>query len=236
MNRWLVILLLIGIPAQADWVWLQPGVEYRSATIEGKILHQIRFGPERLTLFHPRKPALVGAISTSTKALVVMNASYFDEAKQPLGYLIIEGRVVNRTIHPGGAFGGVLFVRDGQAQIVARDRFQPGGEQLALQCGPRLLSRGQPVTGLHPTQPKARSGIALDRQGKIILYACDYANGLTLAELQQILARPENQGGVRAVEALNLDGGSSTQLVLNHPKVKVTLPALVPVPVAIGVQ
>lgn len=86
-------------------------------------------------------------------------------------------------------------------------------------AGPLLLLNNQIVLNgeaekfskAFNTQKASRSAIAVDNQGRMLLVAVHNrvgGNGATLAEFAQILQR------MGAVSALNLDGGSSTQMYL----------------------
>ncbi len=88
-----------------------------------------------------------------------------------------------------------------------------------LGAGPWLIQNSQVVldaqaekfSGSFGTQSAARSAIAFNAQGKILIVAVhDRAGGKgpTLAELAQLLKQ------MGAVDALNLDGGSSTSMVV----------------------
>jgi hypothetical protein len=79
----------------------------------------------------------------------------------------------------------------------------------AVQCGPFLVDRGQPVAGLNATRPASRTVIianGADRFGLVTI------SDATLAESAAILATPSLFGKWNVRRALNLDGGSSTGL------------------------
>jgi len=74
-----------------------------------------------------------------------------------------------------------------------------------------LNGEGEKFSKAFNTQKASRSAVAVDNQGKIILVAVHNrigGNGATLEEFAQILQK------IGAVSALNLDGGSSTQMYL----------------------
>lgn len=60
--------------------------------------------------------------------------------------------------------------------------------------------------------PAARSAIGLDAAGRVLLIASQ--GGLSLAAFAEWLAQPVAEGGVGCVDAMNLDGGPSTQLAV----------------------
>lgn len=242
MRKWLCLLLLLGWSgAAAEWRPLKPGLDYRTADLGEVRMHQFRLDPQKVKLEvflasdYGRPALFVGELAEAAQAMVMVNGGYFDAEQKPMGYLK-DDRVILSEVHPGSAFGGILVVGQGKPTVVSRDNFRPGPERLALQCGPRLVDRGQAVEGIHEAGPRARTGVAIDSQGWLYLYACDGRPGLTFAQLQKILMKPLSGGGLAARYALNLDGGTSTQMVLRHPKLKAAIPAFVAVPVGLGVR
>ncbi|MCA9793776.1 MAG: phosphodiester glycosidase family protein [Candidatus Eremiobacteraeota bacterium] len=242
MRKWLCFLVLLTFSgAWAEWRPLKTGLAYRTADLGEVRMHQFRLDPSQVKLEvflaadYGRPTMLVGELAEAAQAMVMLNGGYFDQDSRPMGYLK-DGKIINQDINPGSAFGGILVVGRGKPTVLSRDTFQPGPERLALQCGPRLIDAGKPVEGIHDSDRRARTGVAVDGEGNLYLYACDGRPGLTFARLQRILTKPVNQGGLAARYALNLDGGSSTQMVLRHPRVKAAIPALVAVPVGVGVR
>ncbi len=240
MRVWLLIVLLSGAVWSQPFEKLAEGVEYRQAQLQTQqgpcSMHQLRFRPNRarLKVLRSEPAGFIGQFMQN--CFFAVNASYFDEDRKPLGYLKDE-QVYNAQVATGGAFGGVFVVdRTQTAQLLSPSSFVPARVRLALQAGPRLVVKGQRVQGIHATRAAARTGVAVDRQGRIIIFAMNHGQGTGLEKLPYLLVRPEAQGGVEAWGALNLDGGTSTQMVLNHPKKKAYIPGLVPIPVGIGVE
>ena len=56
-----------------------------------------------------------------------------------------------------------------------------------------------------------RSGICLDEDGRMVFFITSGMLGITIPELQQLLRLPE----IACHDALNLDGGGSSQLFLS---------------------
>jgi len=88
------------------------------------------------------------------KVAFAMNAGMYDEEGRPIGLTIVEGRQVHKIAlrAGGGNFGmkpnGVFLVRrDGRAEIVTSEDFQPSNDiRFATQSGPMLVVDGK----LHP--------------------------------------------------------------------------------------
>lgn len=153
-------------------------------------------------------------VGAREQALAVINGGYFDRQNHPLGLVIADGTKVN-PLHK--ADWGVFYVRDGEPHLVhTRDFRGERGVTQALQCGPRLVTGGHP-TKLKPSLSEPRSAVGLDEQGRIVFAAV--SPGLPLSAFAALLAAPTSEGGLALTEALNLDGGPSTQLWAGGVKV-----------------
>ncbi|HXE71930.1 MAG TPA: phosphodiester glycosidase family protein [Candidatus Nitrosotenuis sp.] len=225
--------------APSGWQRVAPGVELRQGKPPGFdwTLYACRLDLRRvkLRLILASQGRSFYLPQVMSGALAAVNASYFDERNRPLGYLRQGSQVVVAEVASGAAFGGVFFLDGaGRARVVHRSRFIPGAWSLALQAGPRLLDDGVPVQGLKDRSRARRTGVAVDRLGRVLLYATAPDGMPTLAEMQAIAAAPAHRGGLGAWEALNLDGGSSTQMSVRAPGLRLDVPGLSPVPVALG--
>ncbi|MFN8391834.1 MAG: phosphodiester glycosidase family protein [Bdellovibrionota bacterium] len=137
-----------------------------------------------------------------------INANFFDEKGQPLGLLILDSQTRHKLQRGGRVLTGVFSVRNGHFSIEHRDHFKPEGVSLAIQAGPRLIDSGSAVQ-INADETSRRSGIALTKQNEIILYATVLRfPGASLKDIQQMLLDP----ALGVVDALNLDGGGSSQL------------------------
>lgn len=165
-------------------------------------------------------------VARETGAAVVVNAGYFDENGRPLGYFKADGKVYNSKVlfrgRPNALHLGALFtVLDdgGRVTIATRESFVAERARGAFQAGPHLVSGGRPVRGLERYReyhrPARRTVAAFGRDGKLIFVVSEADDpGLSWCELQEFLVRPEAEGGLGVSEAMNLDGGSSSQLVI----------------------
>lgn len=133
-----------------------------------------------------------------------VNASFFAEDRSPLGLLVVNGRLVQSRF-PRHEWG-VFRVRRGQVEIVRSTGERAAGVTQALESKPRLIVDGK-IQSFKPQGPARRSAIGIDGSGRVLLVATmEY---LTLDEWAALLAR---DFGCR--QALNLDGGPSTQLTI----------------------
>ena len=239
--------LTLGAWAVPSFEVVAPGVEVRQVTLTQPrrlVMTQLRCDPKlvrfSLLLASDRqgktKVSRAEEMASRFGQLAVINCSYFDEADDVLGYHERLGHVLEPARAQGGVFGGFFYWDGSRAGLKSRDESLPKGVPVLFQAGPRLVWDGSAIAGLETTDRAARSGVAIDRQGRVILFALPVTSQVTLAELPALLSSSVEKGGVGAWRALNFDGGSSTQFVLRGKKRPTTLPGLAPVPAFLGVS
>ena len=103
-------------------------------------------------------------------------------------------------------WGGVLLVRGHAASLAVAPSSVSGDLRLGLQGWPMLVRNGKLVPGLNDSDPAARTAAAVDSQGRVLFIAD--VTSTTLAEFARFLAASD----LLLVQAVNLDGGSSTGL------------------------
>lgn len=228
------------------WRELETGLEHRSVVLkrgENKgYMEQVRFD------LRSWKLALCRSEDYGTRAMslqdmrqrkngvVAINGMFFDEKYRPLGYLQQNGQTYNDYVSPAdGLLSGVFTVYNRQANLTYADDFYPYPCELAFQSGPRLVVNSQPNSGLRGERERL-SGVAKDVQGRLILYCSDYSCPLTLQECAEILVRPENEGGITPMWALNLDGGSSSGISIKTAGYRCEHPSLLAIPVGLVVK
>lgn len=132
----------------------------------------------------------------------------------PAGITVHEGTVVHNNAgeQRAGIIGlndkGELIVSDMSVAEVAKNRIQE-----AVTFGPKLIDKGKPVVigdggwGIAP-----RTGIGQTADGTLIFVVIDgrlptWSLGATLRDLMNVFLEYD------AINAVNLDGGSSTEMV-----------------------
>lgn len=226
------------------WQALARGVEYRVARYTARSgeevrVHEVRVDPRRadLRVLYNGHAATVAATAMRTGALAAINACYFDEGRHPLGYLKIQGHVVNGDVASGSAFTAVFTMRGNVARVVPRANFDGHVVDTALQAGPRMVADGVATGGLRETRSFRQSGIAVTRKGDVVIYATDSSYlGITWQEMQRLLTASPVSGGIDARDVLNLDGGSSSQIYVRRgagQDVSTGFPTEVPVTFAV---
>ena len=207
------------------------GVAYRAKEmVGGATAHVLRVDLKhaRLRVLHANDHGgghrTAAEFARSSGATAVVNASFFDVDGSPMGLLVVDG-IVRQTLRP--VDWGVFAVdADGGARIVHTDDWTgEKGVSQAVQSGPRLVIDGE-IVGLK-NQTAARTAVCVRNDGKVDLVVVERA--VSLAGLARFLA----DEGCR--DAMNLDGGPSTQLHLDRAGVRVEVPGGTPVPIALGV-
>lgn len=167
--------------------------------------------------------ATLASVLSKSNVIAGVNGAYFHSTYEPVGLVVVNGK----TQHPfekAKLLSGILSVRtNGEISIIRSGQFSSTAPPLAqaLQCGPMLVERGRPVTGLNGTRNARRTAVAMGPKGKIALV---YISSVTLADAGQILSLPQIFGQWAPTTALNLDGGSSSgfwaENTLHLPEIK----------------
>ena len=203
-----------GRPA-SPWQTIAPGVEMRRL--------KWRDGPEQVDVVAFRTaPArlrvAVGAPQSAAQwrqnqnAIVAVNGGFFDKSERSLGARIVDG-VQKAPVH--GTRWGVFRIKNDEAAIVSTPEFAAALKrgvtyQHAVQCGPILVEND--VIPTLKEQWAQRTGLGVLRDGRVIVAVADGA--VSLASWARCWRA---KTALDCPNALNLDGGSSTQLSLRAP-------------------
>ena len=222
---------------RVQWLSVAPGIEsctIRVSSTEAAVntdLFLLRFDPYFIQagVIYRNRLTTAQEVARTTGAIAVINGSFFDPSGKPLGLVIENGTIIQqmplRSMHNSGIF----CIKHDVPYIFHRSNFSASGTSQAIQSMPRLIHRGNAVSNLkNAHEIKRRSGIAIDYDGKIIIYATDtHLSGLSLFDVQTFLLKPE----LRIQSALNLDGGRSSQLYFKYDNYFKYIVGLAQVPV-----
>lgn len=189
----------------------------------------------------PRPLSEIVAGAHPPQPFAAIDGGFYEIDGRPMGLVRTAGRDVAPVGERGGS--GILYVRGGVPAIVHRDAYEAEGVTEALQSIDRLVHAGASVVA--PTasaRRAARSAVAIDAEGAVhLVVAFDDAavaterdarielgaeatrTGPTIAEWAALLARSPDEGGVGARDALGLDGGFSTSLVVKSESRSLTI-------------
>ena len=219
-----VLALLLVESARADWSVASSqteraaaaGVERRHVMLaEGEsndraTLDLALFSTKSATLRVIDNPDAENDLATlmpRENCLAGVNGGYFDPENKPVG-LVFSGGSLIAPLRKARLLSGVMIVSNGQVQLLRTAEYSSKRKvTAALQCGPFLVDRAQPVPGLNETRKARRTFIFVGGADRA---AGGFCSGVTLAQLGRILATPGIVSGLKVQRALNLDGGSSS--------------------------
>lgn len=136
-----------------------------------------------------------------------VNGGYFDPVNAPVGLLISDGKLI-APLRKAKLLSGVLVIVNGRVQLLRTAEYSSKRKASgALQCGPFLVDRAQPVPGLNDIRGARRTFILTDGSDRAALGFC---SEVTLAQLGKILVTGGLAPDLKVQRALNLDGGSSS--------------------------
>ncbi len=171
-------------------------------------------------IFHPRATALrvidqaeaprrdLAEAMAQEHALAGVNGGYFDPQDAPVGLLVSAGKKIQR-LSTARLLSGVLLATPKRVEIVRPSHFKMSAQiKNAVQCGPLLVERGDPVNGLNDTRAARRTFAAVNENGSTGVLG--FCSDVSLADLGQILCLTNVAGEQKFARALNLDGGSSS--------------------------
>jgi len=230
----------VSFAAATHWQTLKPGLSYARIQMPVNKYSAGSISAFRVSLQHYELVIASAKLQTLTvkqlvqahRALIGVNGGFFTPVYQPLGLRISEGKIKNK-VRPI-SWWGVFYVRDNHAHIVAQKSYHYSKQiDFAIQAGPRLVIAGRiPKLKQKITD---RTALGIDKQGRVIILVTDQM-ALSTRQLATIMRTPTSQGGLGCVNALNLDGGSSTQLYAHIDQFKLDVPSFAPVSDAVLVK
>lgn len=223
------------IPPDTGWLALRPGLEQRTIILFDPATGQRR---ESLTIlrldpptfrfniaYHPGEPQDLTAWQAETGALLVVNGGYFTPEYLATGLIIVDGQTSGVSYE---GFGGMVVIQDGDLTVRSlADQPYEGTEPIAaaLQSFPLLVKPGGlPGFPEEDNHFSRRTVIAQDRQGRVLFLVAPLGS-FTLYQLSQWLVASDLELDI----ALNLDGGTSTGLLLADPPLHIASFDLLPV-------
>lgn len=225
----ITLLVLLLLPYQAAWSKWQPvsqGIDYQdlnpSALKPWSHIHVFRINLNKYQLVMGlakqlglNKTSSIAQIAHKSEAVIALNGGFFSKSYQPLGLRMQSGKILNPLKNI--SWWGILYTQNNRAKLVSKNQFRANPKiDFAIQSGPRLIVNGK--------IPKLKTGIAersalgITRNGDIILLATE-RHPLSTTQLARLM----RSYPISCQYALNLDGGSSTQLVANLPNFKLSV-------------
>ncbi len=215
--------LVLTATAQADWTIVsnesEPG---RSGLVHKHVVLENSASRERvaadLAIFSTKSCTLrvlqnesgtdsLAEMMRGEKCLAGVNGGYFNEKFAPIGLRMANGQMI-APLQRARLITGVLLASPHGVQILRSREFSRRAEvTAAIQCGPFLVDRSQPIGGLNDSRPARRTFAATTTGNRALAGVC---SDVSLAELSSILGTTSFAEDLKIDRALNLDGGSST--------------------------
>src|SRR5262245_48954927 len=157
----------------------------------------------------------VEEIASPFPAVVAVNASFFDEAGRAMGVAVSEGRLLGTGKR--NSWGALVISGKDARVVLGSDIPDQFADRLIVQGIPRLVVGGK-VLRLKP-QVAERTAVCAAGSHVVMVVATKVE---TMA-FARFLAEPPERAGLGCSDALNLDGGPSTQLVVRLPTLTLSL-------------
>lgn len=231
-------LCLFATAALADWNKLAPGVEYQRFKEAAMDVHVTRVdltNPEVVVVAtrESERGLTVSDYAKKTKAVVAINADYFDKQLRPVGLAIGPCGVWEGT--KDTERGGVVAIGEGRAAIYPPKEVLTEPEEwmdAAVSGWPLLVRSCKALTATElpgsdgfTRSPHPRTAVGLSEDGTTLYMVVadgrrEGVPGLTLAKLARFMA-----DDLGACTAINLDGGGSSAMwvsdaIVNKPSDK----------------
>ncbi len=166
-----------------------------------------------------------------SNAIMAINASFFDKSYHPLGLQVKNNKLISKVRKQ---FDGVFYIRKNIAKMVHSSKFRYDKKiSFAIQSRPQLVDKAKPVANLK-RQIARRSFIGIKNNNLIVIGITENTSAYA-DDLAMILALKESYGGLGCKYALNLDGGTSSQLYINYKNFKKQINGSFGIPNAIGI-
>lgn len=229
-----VLMILFSTPAFA-WQQLENGLFYKKSEIISAgnpvVLHALKVNPKKFKIrpVYDKTGLFAKIHAEQKKAVAVINANFFDPQGHVLGLLKQSNVVLNPK--KDVSWWSVFCVKNSAAQIIHQSKYHDSMCEDAVEAGPRLV-----VNGAIPALKKENSyktAVGVNKMGEVILLVT--ADPVPIGELAQLFVLPENRNGFDCPNAMNLDGGSSTQMYVKTNSFELSIPSLMKFPAGLGV-
>lgn len=211
-----LITLFFSAFSYAQWQPVAPGIEYQD--LQSGLLtpwshihvFRIDLNKNQLSLITANslglKNASIEQFGHHSKGLIAINGGFFDHQFRPLGLRINHKKIENPLKQI--SWWGIFYIKNNKAHITRLRHFQNNNIDFAIQSGPRLIVKGK-IPSLKPGLAD-RTALGITAQGKIIIVVSTNSV-MSTHDLAHLLKSPP----LSCVDAINLDGGSSSQLYVN---------------------
>ena len=223
-----VCILFCSSSSNADWQRATGSIEYNNLTCGGIVIHAVRFKPNNVSISNFVQPPpgnFAENILINKNTDVVINGAYFTPEVIPIGLLINKGTKLSR-LHKT-SWWSIFYLKNNLPNIVLPNSIDNLNKiDFAIQAGPRLIIRGRTPKLKESEGKTPRSAIGIDKSNNVIL-ATSAPNVLFMKDWAMCL---RNKNGLDLISAMNLDGGSSSQMSFKKNGEQINYRGLSPVP------
>lgn len=223
-----VYLLCFSLPSQASpWRHVAPGIDYLDG-IDKPMTRWSHIHVFRIDLNQNQLDVVMAQSFSKTyasaqqfarhsHALISINGGFFDRNSHSLGLRVSH----QKTISPikNISWWSIFYTKAGVAHISSLRGYQHQiPVDFAVQSGPRLLKKGR-VTPFLKAGIAERSALGITKDGSVILIVTE-GSPISTSDLAHLM----RSSPLNCTDALNLDGGSSSQLYARLGKFRVNAP------------
>lgn len=229
----LTLLITTAVATPTHWRTISAGVAYtRISFLSGfhtGYLHAFKIDLQKNQLKlaiaedQRNKIATVTDLATTTDGIIATNGGFFSQELKPLGLRVSDFK--QRTPLKPTPWWGVFYIKNNRPYITGFRGFRMSPDiQFAIQSGPRLVIDAKVPISLKPGVD-SRTALGITSKGEVMLVVTDRLN-LTTTQLAKLMRAPPIEGGLDCRYALNLDGGTSSQLYVKTDDFSLKVPGL----------
>ncbi len=223
--------------ADSSWIAAGSGVEIRRlrVEVEGSIadISIARLDPALVRFqagYAPGQPQPLARWHAESGALAAINGGFFDEQLASTALVIHDGIINGESYVDRGGMFAVNSAGQITLRALAKQPYDPNEPLIeAIQGWPMLIAPGGSfASSLNDQEIARRSVVALDRSGRV-LFIVTSSSTFTLRSLANWLVSSD----LDLDAALNLDGGSSSGLIVESGDQRETVFPFVPLPLVL---
>lgn len=228
-NSKLLFILLFSVISPTiiagSWQKINDGIEYRDLSDDYllKLSHihvfKINLNNNHFSLAvanHTNtSESVVRNFAKNNHTLIALNGGFFDKSFRPLGLRISNQHQLSPIKRI--SWWGIFYIENKTAHITNINQFAKNQNiDFAVQSGPRLIIEGK-IPSLKPGYAE-RSALGINKSGEVIIIVTENTPLTTTSLAKIMLEEPLN-----CENAINLDGGSSSQLYAKINKFKINV-------------
>lgn len=210
--RWFIIVILWSATAYAAPAWkdIADGLQYKKVNVSpAGFIHFFKIDPAKLKLkiITAKEFGMINidakSMAQKSGSIAAVNGGFFTPEYASLGLLVKDGREISRL--KWTSWWHIFQIASGKPRVITKQDYKFTPEiEMAIEAGPRILVDGSVPSGLKQSAAE-RTAIGIADDGSIIL-AVTESLPITLSDFAVHLLN------IGCKDALNLDGGSSTQV------------------------